>query len=79
VHNLSPIPDDGFQVLPDWASDKLLHTMETKPADWEIRELRRMALSRLYLCPDPAEQHPRPARQRRLIDRHALVRVCQPR
>ncbi len=52
VHNLSPIPDDGFQVLPDWATSKLLYTLETKPEDWEIDELRRTALSRLYACPN---------------------------
>ena len=52
IHNLSPIPDDGFQVLPDWATDRLLYTMETKPEDWEISDLRRTALSRLYLCPN---------------------------
>ena len=52
VHNLSPIPDDGFQVLPDWATDKLLYTLETKPEGWEIGELRRTALSRLYACPN---------------------------
>jgi hypothetical protein len=52
VHNLSPIPDDGFQVLPDWATDKLLYTRETKPEDWEIPELRRSALRRLYSCPN---------------------------
>jgi hypothetical protein len=52
VHNLSPIPDDGFQVLPDWATDRLLYTMETKPEDWEINDLRQTALSRLYLCPN---------------------------
>ncbi|HEX4661329.1 MAG TPA: hypothetical protein VH307_28375 [Streptosporangiaceae bacterium] len=52
VHNLSPIPDDGFKVLPDWATDKLLYTLETKPEDWEIDELRRTALSRLYSCPN---------------------------
>jgi len=49
VHDLSPIPDDGFQVLPDWAdwaAGKLLYTLETKPEDWEIDELRRAALSR---------------------------------
>jgi hypothetical protein len=52
VHNLSPIPDDGFQVLPDWATGKLLYTLETRPEDWEIGELRRTALSRLYDCPN---------------------------
>jgi len=52
VHDLSPIPDDGFQVLPDWATDKLLYTLDTKPKDWEISELRRTALSRLYDCPN---------------------------
>jgi hypothetical protein len=36
VHKLSPIPDGGYQVLPDWATDKLLYTHETKPEDWEI-------------------------------------------
>lgn len=50
VHNLSPIPDDGFQVLPDWATDKLLYTHETEPEDWEIEEHRQTVLSRLYLC-----------------------------
>jgi hypothetical protein len=52
VHIQSPIPDDGFKVLPDWATDKLLYTLETKPEDWEIDELRRTALSRLYACPN---------------------------
>jgi hypothetical protein len=52
VHNLSPIPDDGFQVLPDWASDRLLYASQPRPEDWEIGELRRTALSRLYLCPN---------------------------
>ncbi|MBO0868169.1 MAG: hypothetical protein J2P15_06350, partial [Micromonosporaceae bacterium] len=49
---LSPIPDDGYQVLPDWATEKLLYTLETKPEDWEIEQLRQTALSRLYLCPN---------------------------
>jgi hypothetical protein len=52
VHNLSPIPDDGYQVLPDWATDKLLYTDETQPEDWEIDHLRQSALSRLYVCPN---------------------------
>ena len=26
--------------------------METKPEDWEIQELRQLALSRLYVCPN---------------------------
>jgi len=30
----------------------LLYTLETKPEDWEIDELRRTALSRLYSCPN---------------------------
>jgi hypothetical protein len=52
VHNLSPIPDDGYQVLPDWATDKLLYALETKPEDWEIDGLRQTALSRLFSCPN---------------------------
>jgi hypothetical protein len=52
VHNLSPIPDDGFQVLPDWATDRLLYTQDTQPEKWEIDELRQTALSRLYSCPN---------------------------
>lgn len=52
VHDLSPIPDEGFRVLPDWATDRLLYTLETKPEDWEIDELRRAALTRLYVCPN---------------------------
>lgn len=52
VHNLSQIPDDGFQVFPDWATDKLLYTRDTRPEDWEVAELRRTALARLYSCPN---------------------------
>jgi hypothetical protein len=52
VHDRTPIPDDGFQVLPDWATDKLLYTQETRPERWEVEELRQTALSRLYLCPN---------------------------
>jgi hypothetical protein len=51
VHNLSPIPDDGFQVLPDWATDKLLYPDATMTEDWEIRPLSQAALSRLYSLP----------------------------
>jgi hypothetical protein len=51
VHNLSPIPDDGFQVFPDWATDKLLYADETRTDEWEIRDLHQTALSRLYSCP----------------------------
>jgi hypothetical protein len=39
-------------VLPDWATDKLLYTLETRPEDWEIDELRRTAPTRLYVCPN---------------------------
>jgi hypothetical protein len=52
VHNLSAIPDDGFQVLPDWATDKLLYASVPALDDREIDDLRRTALSRLYLCPN---------------------------
>ncbi|WP_238008381.1 hypothetical protein KZZ52_23360 [Dactylosporangium sp. AC04546] len=51
IHNLSPIPDDGFQVLPDWATDKLLYADATTE-EWEARQLREAALSRLYSCPN---------------------------
>lgn len=52
VHDLSPMPDDGFQVLPDWATDRLLYRSDTRPEEWEIAELRQAALSRLYVCPN---------------------------
>lgn len=39
-------------MLPDWATDKLLYTLETRPEDWEIDELRRIALTRMYACPN---------------------------
>lgn len=52
VHNLSAIPDDGFQVLPDWATDRLLYVSTPPLDDWQLDDLRRTALSRLYLCPN---------------------------
>jgi hypothetical protein len=51
-HNLTPIPDDGFQVLPDWATAKLLYSMDTQPEDWEFQELHRTVVTRLYVCPN---------------------------
>jgi hypothetical protein len=52
THNLSPIPDDGFRVFPDWASEKILYTPSTNLEAWEVHDLYRTALSRLYLCPN---------------------------
>jgi hypothetical protein len=51
VHNLSPIPDDGYRVLPDWATDKLLYPLETTET-WETEELHRTEVTRLYVCPN---------------------------
>ena len=52
VHDLSHIPDDGFQVLPDWATEKLLYAQDVNPEKWEIEELRRTTLTRMYVCPN---------------------------
>ncbi|SNT41013.1 hypothetical protein SAMN05421812_105387 [Asanoa hainanensis] len=52
VHDLSPIPDDGFQVLPDWATGKLLFTDAATTDEWELQQVRTAALTRLYSCPN---------------------------
>ena len=42
VHYLSAMPGDGFQVLPDWATDKLLYTSASALDDWECHHRRSM-------------------------------------